>query len=1408
MMEEEAAEDLDDDDSVEVLLTILPPSPATKRRRDPDTSAQEQCPITPNLRLGASIRQTSPSPSSTPLGRSVLSSNQRQVPVEESSATFPVGGTLPLETTTTTSLTLQHPRYSHRTSAYLQSLAEICHAILGDARWRVGGTQQEPLLKWERGEDLSAVTALARRYLPPPSRCHRHRRRPVLDRTTTPCSCFLCKTSVGDDGSDQPSQSDSTMLPPSSTDGRHEEDHAASPGTNDASPSEDHDDDDDETKDETTSEDYDRALNLYARLYFRKGPWFRVDDLFKYYSSSRPSTNNTVQSAVDTAAVLQTTTTTPKVASPSKFFVPKKSATKRSPPMTSSQSSSSSSFPTIDSRYMDHDSIKMELQNVVILLQDLKQLYGMGLIRSFHSEGECGQTIGEIQTYGLLRQEEQQTVLARLGGGSSSKSHTSKSQALLLGETNKIWKQMCQQQSITAAPISASGADGKVARLPVAKHVDETLMASWANTILLRSSRVDYIPQGIFKKALVPIQTHLRHLLKEWWGCDQVRGMSIMCLRLREAPLLSLQRCCRLVLCATSGPGEMRGDSGTNAWKALPGEVPTGSTIKVFATQVVSPPRAPNWHNTMYPGRDFRFNLISCAFQKACIPLPVQDDSVQSLSEESLRQVQVFSSLDSFHLWEQSVIIRSTVDYLMETNDLILYNERKRAREQQDDTGQDVGTSGAFAESGITTGDDNAVSPMDFLNILQMTGRRHLLHKFASFICPTQDNDDSVRVTLERVEESVGELLSHQACTLRTDCERVLCVIGVMVTQLLRLRTEMTSNVDRRAAERPWLRHLWWEGCLGYLLWDIIPIFEQRGYYQLATTALEILLFGKVLPRSATCPTLPQALDTDDGSFLAQSYLSRRARGKGFDRLVIDYLHILRLKQKETSRVAENVKTRKFKGKKSVSPKSPTSNDLIGQLCNELLKATAPRGQISFCAARTLARRLKQPLATTLEGLLLYEVGELGHRYSNDGSPKKSKGEELEGRKQGNAATTMKYSDWRPITDNAVANAMFTDGKNAVGGRCSYVGFEDNEDSPAWNFRSLNVEELALEYYNTGRLPEVQEVNTVRGGWIGWHDEGGKLRTLFRILASCAVLGSDWGCMASDLDYIDNATIYLTPYQGAPFDLHVGAELGGPHDQSRRGLYQLRCQAIDTFLSRLLEMSPEQVSEIVYSSIHARWVFAKECCKADPTLALDIQQTRTLCAMAAGFGGKMLATLCRCLFFDYRHYSGGLPDLTLCRALYESDDSYPEEELVDLGTWIGEGFSADQQAEEDGKSATRMLEDQDEEFLGCSKVGDSGRRNGRLGVSAGTRGPGRKLADTMVKEQQQMPEPLVFHCNGRRIRVECMLVEVKSQNDRLDSRQEDWLNVLDKHGNVRVCKFTSTKHSDQTIPSQDQPLNS
>jgi len=186
--------------------------------------------------------------------------------------------------------------------------------------------------------------------------------------------------------------------------------------------------------------------------------------------------------------------------------------------------------------------------------------------------------------------------------------------------------------------------------------------------------------------------------------------------------------------------------------------------------------------------------------------------------------------------------------------------------------------------------------------------------------------------------------------------------------------------------------------------------------------------------------------------------------------------------------------------------------------------------------------------------------------------------------------------------------------------------------------------------------------------------------------------------------------------------------------------------------------------------------------------------------LAVGFGGRMLASIFRCFFFDYRHYSGGLPDLLLARALYKStanDEAVGG--LVDLGEWIGESFSSEYQAAIKAEQAAHLFTDTDGDFLGCSKVGDSGgRATNRFSRSSRSRNLYRvknfvEKGESSNKDESRssvsMPERLSLSYNSRNIRVEVMFVEVKSENDRLDSRQEDWLNILDRHGNARVCKF-------------------
>jgi hypothetical protein len=172
--------------------------------------------------------------------------------------------------------------------------------------------------------------------------------------------------------------------------------------------------------------------------------------------------------------------------------------------------------------------------------------------------------------------------------------------------------------------------------------------------------------------------------------------------------------------------------------------------------------------------------------------------------------------------------------------------------------------------------------------------------------------------------------------------------------------------------------------------------------------------------------------------------------------------------------------------------------------------------------------------------------------------------------------------------------------------------------------------------------------------------------------------------------------------------------------------------------------------------------------------------------LAAGFGGYLLASMFRLLSFDYRHYGAGLPDLLLVRAFVnkrlcassKASDLTGNNELLNLSEWIGEVF------QKSPTSTSGILDDRDEEFLGAS-ISEK-----HTGTSASNR---RNKDSENLLTKELHPERLILISNGLPVIVECVFVEVKSHSDKLDDRQEDWLNILDHHGNARVCKFHSSK---------------
>lgn len=666
----------------------------------------------------------------------------------------------------------------------------------------------------------------------------------------------------------------------------------------------------------------------------------------------------------------------------------------------------------------------------------------------------------------------------------------------------------------------------------------------------------------------------------------------------------------------------------------------------------------------------------------------------------------------------------------------------------------------------------DGVDSVDFLQLLTPLGRKKCLDDLLSACC---EEDPTAHAT------ELGKDIDRQVDTIDTledECARILGMIAVLATSVLCFRSQTIPNAELVSmSARPWLRHTWFEGCLAYILWDIIPVLERRGLYLLALQSLRTLLYGSTAKQidGVASFVLPVS-ETTSASTLPSLLLSRRARGKAYDRVIIDYTHMLRKEAKESSDTAD-----KTTAVVDVQPR-------ITHFCKSILGRVVQSSSIGFSAIRGLARRLKRPLGDTLRDLPSLEATELGLRLG-DASLKEA------------TEQASCYSDWTPHTDTATANAINAD-ENEPGGRCAFVGFED-EAGTSSNTSSLNVEELALEYYNSGRLPNTADSGVLLGGgWVGWHDEGGHVRALFRIFCAAPLLGMDWGCAheaVQEMERKDHATIHLSPYQGAPFDLHVGFELQETdHEQmsdapaSTNGFYFRRRQRIETFLTKLAKLSGQELCDAAHASITARTRFMTSNGRKDPSLERDLEQLRTLSFMAAGCGGPLLAAVFRCFLFDYRHYSGGLPDLTLVRATYEDTQRVPDG-LVDLGAWVGEGFDAKKNEEKALHRGAAMLADRDDEFLGCSKVGDSGGQN-RFSRSRSSQSLNPKKQSKALS-MDDLPDKLDLVYEGRRVKVECMMVEVKSSNDRLDARQEDWLNILDLHGNARVCKFEDNSKS-------------
>jgi hypothetical protein len=557
--------------------------------------------------------------------------------------------------------------YSLQSSAYLQNLAEISFTMLHDLRWRIREDRNRKyptLFQWEEGDDLSVVIALSRLYIQNNLLAQPDAKKAAL------------------------ATSDLTIA------------------TDDPSPAPPH------TEPSTEV----RSLYLYCRLFYRKGPWFRIDDIYnKYY---RPTIDGTHESAASY-----------------------------------------------------EDVIRMHVAHFSTLIVDLHQLHSTGCIRFFTDEAECGKTVG---LDGVLTAEERSALLHKLGAGKSRSNNDKATSRQRKTCHNLIWQQMSQQTNLFASFRKKITGERNV--LPVRCHLETVMLTRLVTLIMQSVRRAQPIPKDQFKAVSLSVKSAILQTLQEKFPITS----ESWCLRLREAPLFTLQRCARLYICATSGPGEMR-SNGLNGWRSV--QSFDASIIQnAPLSKTIPPPGLYNWYQVQYPGLSHRFGLTSACFMKAYKHIPVSDEVSSGLDG----CVPIFRTLEEFRMWEVCVELRCTVDYLIELYEALRSEERRRAR-------------GKEARHEAVT---SANGTIDFFSLQSSAGRKALLQKLSR--CHLHPD----------VEKDVEEILPM----FGNGCEGVLIVISIVVLHVL----ADSPLIHETLVDRPWLRHMSWQACLALMLFDIV----------------------------------------------------------------------------------------------------------------------------------------------------------------------------------------------------------------------------------------------------------------------------------------------------------------------------------------------------------------------------------------------------------------------------------------------------------------------------------------------------------------------------------------------------------------------------------------------------------
>jgi hypothetical protein len=193
--------------------------------------------------------------------------------------------------------------------------------------------------------------------------------------------------------------------------------------------------------------------------------------------------------------------------------------------------------------------------------------------------------------------------------------------------------------------------------------------------------------------------------------------------------------------------------------------------------------------------------------------------------------------------------------------------------------------------------------------------------------------------------------------------------------------------------------------------------------------------------------------------------------------------------------------------------------------------------------------------------------------------------------------------------------------------------------------------------------------------------------------------------------------------------------------------------------------------------------------------------------VAACLGGSGVAAVCRALAVNFKHFSGGAPDLLLVRVTRETHSLLAEKtkEFVGLDVllgpdWASLGAAGDRTSLGEGGAEWNNLSSSDASGTGkrprtTSKprgrrplADEEGRKDGSEGGDGAAGGVDAvKTRPDPFECREESLDLSLLRRDGAELRLEAFLVEVKGPSDHLAYRQRLWLEVLSQATKAAVC---------------------